>query len=341
MSAPHESGHDDQQLVQYLLGLLPDEDTERLDEMSIADEEVAARLGVVEDGLVDAYVRGTMPTDTRERFELVYLSSPRRRQKVKFAASFLEVADRAAVPVDAEATDESVRAPAGEPSDASSRASSSGRVGPRSMSWWGPALAAALVLLAGGAVVFNEARLRNGLHEAQIARDALDRRAHELEQQLNDQQAVNAQTVKELEGVRASLAALTQRSSTAGSSGEAASVSPAPAMVALVLPPQTRGGGPIATMAVPRGADGVAFELQFEANEFSQYEVALQDPATDRVVWRSGKIAARSAGDLAAVSIIVPAGGLKSQQYSLELTGYGAIGGAQVVSGYPLRIVRR
>jgi hypothetical protein len=328
MSAAHESGHDDQQLVRYLLGLLPDEDTERLDEMSIADEEVAARVGVVEDDLVDAYVRGTMPDDTRARFESVYLSSPRRRQKVRFAESFLRAVDPPG-------------APAADTHDVSPRPSSSGRMGPRPASWWGLALAAALVLLAGGAVVLNEMRLRNGLHEAQSARDTLDRRAHELEQQLESERTATAAATQELERVRTSLAELTLRSSSAGAPGQAAAASPAPTMVALVLPPQTRSGGPVATMAVPPGAERLAFELQLEGNDFTRYEVTLKDPATGRIVWRSNEIGARSSGDLSLISIVVPAGGLKSQHYSLELTGYGAAGARQVLSSYSFRIVRR
>jgi len=44
MSQLHESGHDDQQLVRYLLRLLPEEDAERIDDLSISDDEVSWRL---------------------------------------------------------------------------------------------------------------------------------------------------------------------------------------------------------------------------------------------------------------------------------------------------------
>jgi hypothetical protein len=100
MSLLEDSGHDDQQLARYLLGLLPDEDAERLDEASIADDEVAAWLRVVEDGLVDAYASGNLAGELLERFESVYLSSPRRRQKVRLAARLLRTVDRAVAPAD-------------------------------------------------------------------------------------------------------------------------------------------------------------------------------------------------------------------------------------------------
>jgi hypothetical protein len=76
------------------LGLLTEEDAERLDEMSIADDHVALDLRVVENDLVDAYVRGAMTDGTREQFELAYLSSPHRFCMVRFAKAFCGVTER-------------------------------------------------------------------------------------------------------------------------------------------------------------------------------------------------------------------------------------------------------
>jgi hypothetical protein len=94
MSLPPDPGHDPVQLVRYLLGLLSEEDAERLDAASIADDEVAAQLRIAEDDLVDAYVRGLLTGDTLERFESFYLASPRRRAKVCHARTFLRAVDR-------------------------------------------------------------------------------------------------------------------------------------------------------------------------------------------------------------------------------------------------------
>ena len=95
MPISRASMQDDRQLIRYLLGLLTDEEAERYDEQSIVDDDLAARLRVVEDNLVDAYVNGTLEEDLRQRFESFYLSSPRRREKVRFAARFLGAVDRA------------------------------------------------------------------------------------------------------------------------------------------------------------------------------------------------------------------------------------------------------
>src|ERR1700761_3819464 len=76
---------DDQVLTAYLFGNLPTEETERLDELSIADDDFAARLYAVESDLVDAYAGGELSGTTLEKFERTYLSSPVRRQRVAVA----------------------------------------------------------------------------------------------------------------------------------------------------------------------------------------------------------------------------------------------------------------
>ena len=71
-------------LVSYLLGALPDHETERLDELSIADDDFAIRLSATEHDLVDAYVRGELYGETLDRFRLRYLSTRAGREKVTF-----------------------------------------------------------------------------------------------------------------------------------------------------------------------------------------------------------------------------------------------------------------
>ena len=72
---------DDDQLTRYLLGALSEDETNRLDELSVVDDELAERLRVLEDDLVDAYASGTLKGDRLKRFESFYLGSARRRGK--------------------------------------------------------------------------------------------------------------------------------------------------------------------------------------------------------------------------------------------------------------------
>jgi hypothetical protein len=55
---------------------------------------LAALLCIVEDDLVDAYVRGRLSGEMLERFESFYLESPYRRAKVRFADVLCRIIDR-------------------------------------------------------------------------------------------------------------------------------------------------------------------------------------------------------------------------------------------------------
>ena len=337
MSLLPDSGPDDQQLVRYLLGLLPEEDAERLDEASVVDDEIAGRLRVVENDLVDAYASGSLEGESLRRFESFYLSSPLRRQKVKFARSFHRTVNQPAVSADVNPGKRAAPASAAEPAAFPVAFRPKRRIVPGAESTWRLAVAALLVL-ACGALLFWDARLRSGLTEAQRQSAALERQAHELEQQLLDQRAANAETAKELAGVRASLAELAQQGldQQPGRSGSASL-----ATVAVVLLPQTRAADPIATLAVPPGTVRVAFELRLESNEFPRYQVVLKDPATNEAIWRSPRVAAMSTGDQSSVFVIVPAGLLKPQHYSLELVGLSAAGAAKTVGSYTVQVAVR
>jgi hypothetical protein len=85
MAMPPTPPISDDLLVRYLLGALPPDEVERLDERTFVDEELAERLRVVEDDLVDSYAAGTLTGERLQRFESFYLASPRRRSKAALA----------------------------------------------------------------------------------------------------------------------------------------------------------------------------------------------------------------------------------------------------------------
>ena len=277
MPLSYKSAPDDQELVRYLLDLLPEADIERLDEASIADDDLAARLHVVERDLIDDYVRGTLREDVRERFESRYLSSPRRRENVRLAASFLNAIDRAAPPADP--------------------AVDGGRRAGGVFAWWkavaGAALAALLLLSAGTLLYRPGVRPR-------------------------------ARTI----------AAVPSNPARAGR--DATAQTPV-----LVLSPQTRAVAAIPSVILPPGATGVAFELRLESDVFPRYEAGLKNPATNEIVWRSGWVTARSAGDRWSVFFTVPASALDPQHYSIDLRGYRAPAAPEIVESYTFRVDSR
>jgi len=303
-----ESPHDDRHIERYVLGLLPEDAAERLDEAGIVDDEFAVRLRGVENDLVDGYLRGTLAPETLARFESNYLSSPRRRENVRFARSFVRAVDRLAA-------------------EERTLASSD----PRPHGWrrtilrW-PALstlaaAAALLLVVGGTLRFIGGRPRSGSRAAQAPATTAGRGPREPNERVAERGAPGAPAAAP------------------PSSGPAKP--PARAAVSLILLPQTRSIGAVPTLAIPPDAERALFELELEANEFPRYQVGLRDPATNRVVWRSVWIAAKSQGDRASVSVAVPASVLGSQHYSLDLSARTETGATEVVGSYAVRIVTR
>ena len=87
-----EQDFDERLITRYLLGELPLQEAEVLDQLSFTDEEFALRLQVIENDLVDAYARGDLQGPALKHFTSVYLSSPKRRAKVKFAEALFKIA---------------------------------------------------------------------------------------------------------------------------------------------------------------------------------------------------------------------------------------------------------
>lgn len=343
-----DSTPDDELFVRYLLGQLSEDEAERLDELSIADDEVAWRLRAAEDDLVDAYVRGSLSDVSRARFERVYLVTPKRRDKVRFAQSLARTLDRApqiTPQVNGMAT---AKAPGGVAASAAAgsvQALAEEAARPRWLAWLWPGSAAGWTLAAVGAalavicgaLLVQTARLRDDLATEKSMRASFDQHAQDLQHQLDAQKASAAETTAQLDRIRTQLAEATQQQSSAAASRGSSLLSGA---VALLLTPQTRAAGSAPAIALRPGAEGVPLALLLESDDFPRYQVAVKDPATNAIVWRSDRLAVTAVNHAPTVSVVLPARLLKAQHYALELSGLRAAGGTDVIGSYVIRIVQ-
>ena len=145
MLSRETSQYDDRTILQYLLGAVPEEDACHIDELSITDDGFAARLNAAENDLVDSYVGGELTGEFLQRFQTHYLTSPVRREKVRFAESLRTLSERAP--------------------------DSSGRTAEvRRRIWFSPAFAFAVtaccLLLAAAYLLYENGRLRGQLAQA-------------------------------------------------------------------------------------------------------------------------------------------------------------------------------
>src|SRR5688572_30368058 len=140
----------------YLLGQLPESETERLDALSITDEECAELVRAVEHDLADAFARGELRSADLEHFRSNYLTTPQRREAARFAEALqsLDLNPQQA------GSSESVRVPTRTPALATRLA-----------------LAAAVILTAASGVwlALENRTLRAMLSSAESNRDQLQR----------------------------------------------------------------------------------------------------------------------------------------------------------------------
>ena len=142
-------GDSDDYLVRYLLGDVPVDEAERLDERGITDDEFALRLRALENDLVDRIARGQAPS----------VSSPYLRDRVQFAEALYTFTSAAKPPV---------------------------RVRPASNSFAWPGLAAAAILFfaLAGYLGLRNTWLRGEIETLQSDRAAIERQNMALQEQL-------------------------------------------------------------------------------------------------------------------------------------------------------------
>lgn len=76
---------DEDRLVRYLLGLMPEEEKTEMEDMYLTDDVLNEQLQAAERELIDRYIDGDLSGTERKRFESFFLCSPARMEKLRFA----------------------------------------------------------------------------------------------------------------------------------------------------------------------------------------------------------------------------------------------------------------
>jgi hypothetical protein len=325
-----DRNYNDRMISRYLLGALSEVETERLDELSVTDDEFAAVLSAAEKELVDSYVQGELNQDDLARFKSHYLASSLRRDKVDFAKALQVFAERGAITSAAGAEGERRASTATKAGWFSALFSNS-----RPVMQWSFALAAMIFLVAGGLLLVQNNRLRQQVNQTQARRDELQQREIELQKQIENQRTANALTEQELARVREERMRLEEQLR----SGKP-QPSPDKAVIAsLILTPQMRGGEQIMTVTISPKTERVAVRLELEPNEYSTYSVALIDQS-GQLLWRSGRIKAAASGNRKSLSVSISATLLRAGMYRIQVLGISPGGASEVVGEYPFRVSR-
>jgi hypothetical protein len=324
MSDPN---YNEQIITRYLLGTLSEVETERLDELSITDDEFAGTLNIAEKELVDAYVQGELSEADLARFKSHYLASPLRRDRVDFAKAFQVFGERSAgpsvVPLER-------------------RASSATKAGwfsglftsSRPVMQWGMALVALIFVVAGALLLFQNIRLRQQINQTQARHNELQQREQDLQKQIENQRTATAVAEQELARVREERERLEKQLRSRKSE------LPEQAIASIILTPQLRGTGQMKLVTLPPGSERVAMELQLEPNDYSTYSVALIDQSGGQVLWRSGRTKAAGTSGRKSLSVGFRAALLRAGTYRMQVSGVSSAGASEVVGEYPFRVSR-
>jgi hypothetical protein len=313
----------------YLLGTLSEDQTLRLDELSIIDDDFNGFLRNAENDLVDAYVNGSLDEPTSKRFESFYLATPKRRQKVAFARTFHQRTDR-------DPTTES-------PAATVVASSSPGTIGfldklrlalrPATLAFG----AVALLCLIGSIWLIRNARQPEPGDVAVTGPTPIVA-ANDMRQQ--DRSVATEPSPEPIQPVvvetphaKGPVANQPEPAKT-----PVAEPRSAPVIATFVLPAPLRGASDIKTLTVASNVERIAFHLELEAVDYKTYSIELRNRANSKVVWNAGRL--RSKGEeQKSLTLSVPGRLLRPGLYVLRVSGV-SDAGAENIGDYAFKIVR-
>jgi hypothetical protein len=318
-------------IKRYLLGELSAAEQTALEDEYFGDESKYDRLCKVEDELLDAAARGSLPEADRERFERGYLTNPRRRRHVMFARALTRVVD------------ENMAARPARPQPSGRERNDRADTG---LSWLshlarlphGPRLAlsitAAMLIGLGGAwFVIETSRLRARLADAMREGESQRLRAQTQARQIADLEAQYRQLAEERERLQAQLQAANEKASPTSRL--------APVFFALSIRAfRDPGGQEPRAMIIPRGAEEARLRISLPEHEFPGYQVTLLTTDGREVFARKDlRPQATSRGYVLIVS--VPAGRFADGDNVISLSGISATGEVETLGKTIVKVKRR
>lgn len=310
--------YNEKTLREFLLGLLPEAETERLDELSVTEEKFAQHLRIVEDDLIDAYVNGELTGPELLNFSRQYLRSPLGLERVRFAQAFRD-SHQARDEIEQAKTEVEIRDSA-LPSTASFFDFSN-----RFTLKWALVTVALLLFLVASWFTFQQ--LKRPAATPQVP----DITAKSERQGSSDPDPKSVAT----EGPKIDLGHQAQQSPTPQVN------QPNPSrLVAFVLKPQMRSVSQPVELTIPNDTTTVALTLQLDPSDTPYYRPILTAVSSDRTVWQGGRIKSTTIGDMSVLQVRVPAALLKQQAYKIRVVGIYPNGTTETTSEYNFRVVK-
>ncbi len=327
---------DEKQMERYLLGLLPEDKASWLEERGLADYDFFERLLVVENRLIDDYLAGQLSSPDRAQFEQHFLSSPKRRERVEFARTFLRSMSQSAA-VAAAPVPGTIAVVAEETSWPERWRSFFGfnNLG------FGLVAAAMLLVAFAGWSFWETRRVREELAQIKRERADLQQRGQDLQARLNSQQGQTEELRKELERGHAELERL---------KAEEARLQPSSftTIAAIILrPPKLRDRSPGQAPQLAINANTSSARLTIVVDKeligtiLESYPNVRAELSSDgKIHWSQEGLKPRRVKAGQAFVVTLPAERLSAGSYQMRLVVSGP-SGEMVIATYPFKVEKK
>jgi hypothetical protein len=333
-----------EQVKQYLLGTLSPEEKSRFEEKYFDDDNLFEEIEIVEDELIDAYVREELPPPDRERFKEVVKASPRLTSRVDFARILVKPAS-----AEQPATAGNKRVTYAIPTRKESQPTRD--VVPDNESFWrrlltkpsapnrfGWAMAACtlLLLLGGGMLLFEWMRLRAETTRLSSERAELEQRNKALASELDKQNSDLAARLAEVQAENDRLAKQLESVPKQTPDSQPKNLS----VAFFIAPGGLRGaGGGANRVTISSKTSEVRLQLGLESSDYPSYSATVQT-AEGKGVWTRGGLRAQTVSSGKIVELRIPTSQLPNGVYLVEVKGLSSAGIAEPVSNYSFQVVR-
>jgi len=312
-------------IKRYLLGELSQHEQEEIEQLLMSDDELYQELLFAEDELIDEYIFDKLPEEDRSKFKQRFLRVPELRQSVGFTAALRKHAQQTAPRTIAE------------------------KPAPRTPSLFDwlkkffmqPAVAVAFAAVLLGVIGINVWLLNQNSNlkkkVAQLEAGQSVPQSTDLQQRLASAQSRNEQLSADLLRNQELLAEASRKLELAQQQQTTPTPRSGAGVLAIALTPGVvRESSQWTKFSLTTDKKTVSFRLDLAANDYANYEAALQTLEGQQKLTKKGLKVSKAN----LVLFDVPASMLPAGDYRIVLSGANSTGPANEISSYYFRVLK-
>lgn len=304
------------QIRRYLLGELPEAELLQVEDRLMTEDGFYDKIAIVEEELIEDYLRDALPADDRRQFETSFLSLPAARDHLAFSKELRELALRKAPSViwQAEKTDRASFQP--------------NRLHTFLTRHLQPVTYAVIVsmlalIVTGSWLAYRLWQLQRQVNQVRGEQAASQDSTDALLLRIAELQAANEKMAQEMEAERQHSASIEQqlmalsqeRNETRSTTADAHA-----SLAALLFPGQLRGRKEMKKLSLSSTVSRVQFSLVVTAGRSGQYRATLND-AEGKPVWSQDGLRLTGAANQRVLQVIIPASSLPPGAYEFVVSG--------------------